>query len=132
MTASGSPQRAAEPRTVPEGRQRAKERTQAVRRAAEALPDGGYTGRTAQGPVLIERFSFHEEDGREWVEVHLGGDVEGGDPHYRIENPPTLVSDPAGDIELATGRYRHDPLAAVAELVAQYGGAQAQRKGLRG
>jgi hypothetical protein len=96
------------------------------------LPDGGYTGRTAQGPVLIERFSFHEEDGREWVEVHLGGDVEGGDPHYRIENPPTLVSDPAGDIELATGRYRHDPLAAVAELVAQYGGAQAQRKGLRG
>jgi len=96
------------------------------------LPEEGYLAQTRHGAVHIERFDFHKEGEHEWVEVHMGGQVEGGDPHFRIENPPTLVSDPAGDIELATGRYRHDPLAALAELVAQYGGAQAQRKGLRG
>jgi hypothetical protein len=51
--------------------------------------------------------------------------------NYRIVNPPTLVEDPAGDVIGGDGRrYRHDPLAAVAEVIGSLGGARG-RKGMR-
>jgi hypothetical protein len=121
-------ERPAEPRGVREGRQRAKERVRAVQRAAEAIGEDGYVRMTRRGPVHLQSLTFHKEGEVEWVEAHLGGQTEGGDPHYRIFNPPTLVEDPDGDVQLTTGTYREDPLAAVAEVIAQYGGAQDMRR----
>jgi hypothetical protein len=60
------------------------------------------------------------------VEVWLGGSAKGA-PAWRIVNPPTLVSDPAGDVLITdrspngrniVHRYREDPLVALAEFIA--------------
>lgn len=69
--------------------------------AVESLPDGGVSIRTAPDAT--------EDD-------------------FRIFNPPTLVHDPQGDIELHGRRYREDPLAAVAQVIL---GARESRKGRR-
>lgn len=65
------------------------------------------------------------------VEVWLEGDTTGGEPHFRIVNPPLLVEDAAGDVLLAHGRFRHDPVAALAYVIGSLGGA-VKRKGRRG
>lgn len=83
---------------------------------------------TSRGAVHIARIDTHEEAGRSWIDVHLDGDTEGGDPHFRIVNPPTLVRDPYGEIEVRGERYRDDPLAAVAEVIASLGGARSERR----
>ena len=69
--------------------------------AVESLPDGGVSIRTAPDAT--------EDD-------------------FRVFNPPTLVQDPQGDIELHGRRYREDPLAAVAQVIL---GARESRKGRR-
>jgi len=60
------------------------------------------------------------------VEVWLGGPVS-GPPAWRIINPPTLVSDPTGDVVLTdespngrtiVQRFREAPLEAIAEFIA--------------
>lgn len=56
-----------------------------------------------------------------WVKVEIEGN---GETHFRIFNPPTLVEDPAGDIEANGTRYRLDPIVAVVESVALHGGKQ--------
>lgn len=131
MTAPEPAERSVEPRTVPEGRRRAKERVRAVQRAAGAIPAEGYQRQTRNGLVHIERVEFGKDGEVEWVDVHLAGVVSGGDPHFRLINPPALVPDPAGPIEVNGTRFRRDPMAALAEIVGQYGGAQAERKGHR-
>ena len=131
MTASERPQRTTEPRTIPEGRKRARARVQAVQQAAVTLPEEGYLARTAQGVVHIQKVEAGKDGEIEWVDVTLAGETVADDPHFRIYNPPCLVRDPLGDIEIHGEHYRRDPLAALAEVVAQYGGAQAQRKGNR-
>jgi len=76
----------------------------------------------AGGEVRLASVDVQEVDGVTSVEVHLDGRTAGGDPHFRIVNPPTLVEDPAGDIELAGLYYREDPLVALAEVIARHGG----------
>ena len=50
----------------------------------------------------------------EWVDVS----PEPGAPYAaRVCNPPSLVRDPAGDVEVAGDRYRVDPLGALAETL---------------
>jgi hypothetical protein len=131
MTDAEAPQRSVEPRTIPEGRRRARDRVRAVQQAAATLPEEGYLARTTQGTVHMQSLEFGKDGEVEWVDVTLAGETEAGDPHYRIYNPPALVCDPLGDIEVRGVMHRRDPLAALAEVVAQYGGAQAQRKGNR-
>lgn len=91
-------------------------------KAGEVLPV-----RTRRGEVHIAQIDPHEEGGRSWVDVRLDGDTEGGDPHFKIVNPPTLVRDPLGDIEVNGERYRHDPIEAIAEVIASLGGARTER-----
>lgn len=64
------------------------------------------------------------------VEVFLEDGSEGGDPHFRIVNPPLLVEDPNGDVLNAAGRFRLDPVAALAYVIGSLGGA-VKRKGRR-
>lgn len=81
---------------------------------------------TAAGQtVLIERIELSPEDAEmAYVDVYLAGQPEGGDVHFRVINPPTLVEDRTGSIELAgVGRFREDPLLALAEAIAANGGA---------
>ena len=92
---------------------------------AEAIAAPGYE----PGPVVtqagtVDLLSIVVEDGCVSVTV---GDPAGGDPHFRIYNPPTLVPDPAGDVDRDGVRYRVDPVAAVAHAVALNGGARQDR-----
>lgn len=87
-----------------------------------------YARRTRHGEVILERLTFHEEDGQAWVEVWAGGDIQGDDPHFRVFNPPSLVEDPYGPVEIHGRRFREDPVAALAEAVARFGGAQRPRR----
>lgn len=72
------------------------------------------------------------DDGTVLVEVYVG-DPDNGEPHYRLINPPTLVRDSTGDIQLGGIAYREDPIAAVGQLIARAGGTSRdkQRGGLR-
>lgn len=109
-------------------------RARAVRDAAASEMPGGepYHAVTSTGPVVIHSIRFVPQDGDApgYIEVFVGR-PEGGDPRFRIFNPPTLVPDPAGDVtreepgpgsRTRTVRYRVDPLAAVAEAIAVNGG----------
>lgn len=89
---------------------------------------------TGPGPVVtangvVDLLSLDVADGVVSVTV---GDPSGGDPYFRIINPPTLVPDPDGPIERVDGtRWRSDPLCAVAHAIAINGGAR-RSKGRRG
>lgn len=104
-------------------------RVAAVQAAADTvLADGQvYAVRTPTGEVRICRITSHQEGEAHWVEVHLHGETAGGDPHFRIFNPPTLAADPMGPIEINGQRFREDPMAAVAQVVASLGGASTNR-----
>jgi hypothetical protein len=122
----GKAQMDAEEGTADEKRDRASTRVRNKRLAklrAEAAVEQFAEARAAVGddlPVPVAPgVHFTEvkaiEDG---VELFVdGGD---GDPHFRIFNPPTLVADPTGDIELNGQRFREDPLAALGQVVANY------------
>ncbi|HEY3689651.1 MAG TPA: hypothetical protein VGL46_05035 [Pseudonocardiaceae bacterium] len=83
--------------------------------------------------VVISRIDYGEADDVSYVDIYADGATVGGDPHFRIINPPMLVEDPAGDIvvtskrrdgRMVTRTFREDPLAAIAEAIAGQGGAQ--------
>lgn len=84
--------------------------------------------------VAIAQVTYGEADDVSWVDVYTAGQTQGGDPHFRIINPPTLVEDPAGDIVVTstprpgrkpvTRRFREDPLGAIAQAIAAQGGAR--------
>ena len=84
--------------------------------------------RTRRGTVHIERVTEKKKNGVTWVEVRLAGETEGGDPNFRIVNPPALVSDPRGHVEINGKTFRHDPEAALAEVIAWLGGATKERR----
>ena len=87
------------------------------------------TKATRFGEVQFEALLIKTDpQGNEYLDVRLRGDTQGGDPHFRIWNPPLLVEDPLGDIELGGRKFREDPLGAVAEAIARHGG---RRKGPR-
>lgn len=115
----------------PEDRQRQNGRVRAVQQAAGRVLRKGqpYVVAVPEGTVTIEQVAVHEEDGVEWLEVRVAGDVP--DPQFRIYNPPTLAVDPAGEHEVGGRRFTEDPLLALAQVLGMYGGAEPQRK-LRG
>lgn len=100
-------------------------RVEAVQRAADVvLADGAiYAVPTPQGEVHICEVTRQQDGPAAWVEVKLHGETQGGDPVFRIFNPPMLAEDPAGPIEINGRRYREDPIAAVAQVVGSLGGA---------
>jgi hypothetical protein len=100
----------------------------ALKRGRQPQP---YARRTAHGEVVLERLTIHEAEGQVYVEVYAAGDIQGDDPHFRIFNPPTLVEDAGGQVEAHGKRYREDPMAALAEAVARFGGAQRPRRAFR-
>lgn len=52
-------------------------------------------------------------------------------PDYAIENPPTMVEDPSGEMTARGRAYRLDPLQAVAEVIAAQGGAMGLKRARR-
>jgi hypothetical protein len=97
-----------------------------VRAVEEAYDGSPQTVATQAGAVEIVDLTT---DG-EAVTVTVTG-AEGGDPLFRIFNPPNLVPDPTGDREINGIRFRYDPLAAVAHVIAEHGGAQDKAKDAR-
>lgn len=92
-----------------------------------------YVRRTARGVVQLDRVERTpgQEGQPDAIEVWVGGETESGDPHFRIFNAPEHVLDPEGDVEINGLRFRHDPMAALAEAVAQHGGAQGSKRSRR-
>jgi len=92
--------------------------------------EGAASFSTRHGAVTIGDIRHQRADGDkelDSVEVWLGGPANGAAPAWRIINPPTLVSDPVGEIvitdEAPNGRtivhrYREAPLEALAEFIA--------------
>lgn len=95
------------------------ERARRVARQRARAVSQDWTERHADaGNVAVAGVRFgHVEEIEGGVEIWHGAKV--GAPDYRIFNPPTLVTDPTGDVwsETHEKRYREDPLAAVAELI---------------
>lgn len=90
---------------------------------------GVYATRTRAGEVHLEDVAQREDSaGQVYVDVTLAGTTEGGDPHFVIYNPPLLATDPTGPIEINGRRFREDPLAALAEVVALNGGARTEKR----
>jgi hypothetical protein len=111
------------------GRERAAGR--AARTVAAWRGNGreGYARRTRHGEVHLAAVQEVTTDsGVPAVEVWVAGETEGGDPHFIIVNPPGLAEDPLGPVEVGGRRFREDPLAALAEVVALHGGARTQKR----
>lgn len=106
------------------------DRAERVSREWDARSGEPYVTDTRWGTVRIDRLEVHADEGRSWVDVWADG-AEGGDPHFRIVNPPLLVEDPGGPVVIGGRTFREDPLAAVAEAIASNGGAQRQRRRAR-
>ncbi len=121
----------------PELRQQSKARGDAVAAAVREHrkahgKDAPYARITRAGEVQIEDVkTFVDPDGMTIVEVFVAGPTAGGDPHFRIINPPALVEDPAGPEVRGQRRFRTDPLAALAEVIGQHGGTLV-KEGRRG
>jgi hypothetical protein len=114
------------------GRAVAAMRTAAVLDAWGKTPSGGLEPYAVGGVTIQELRPLLDDAGHVvGVEVFLAGgfgadgkalplpdDVEA---HYRIVNPPTLVKDDAGAVDVGRRRYREDPLGAIAQAI---GGAR--------
>jgi hypothetical protein len=84
---------------------------------------------TRSGSVQIFNIVTGEDaEGVTWVDIYLAGEVEGGDSHFRIFNPPTLVADNNGDVLVGKRRFRVDPVVAIAEVIAANGGRRRSRR----
>jgi hypothetical protein len=62
---------------------------------------------TPAGPVMVERMALRSLGDAAWVEVTVA-DPEGGDPLFRVFNPPTgadPVAEVAHAVALNGGRY---------------------------
>lgn len=114
-----------------EARQRAAgraERTATAWDEKDPGQGGRYVTRTPSGEVVLESLELVDSDGLRYLEVWAGGQTEGGDPHFRVVNPPLLVPDPDGDVVVRGEHFREDPLAALAEVIGANGGALARRR----
>jgi hypothetical protein len=74
---------------------------------------------TRHGQVVLTDVTYTDHDGVPCVENTVGGG-NGQPPHFRVFNPPILATDPAGAVTVGTRRYREDPVAALAELIARH------------
>lgn len=112
------------------------QRVRAVKRAHKAAglgPEDVLAVRTVSGAeVHIAAIETHEDGARSYVDVTLAGVPEGGDPNFRIVNPPNLVPDPTGDVITERGRFRVDPIGAIAQVIAQNGGSARMKQRARG
>jgi hypothetical protein len=99
-----------------------------ARLRAKAVKDA-FAERKKKNPIRIGHIDIgHIEDTDGAVEIWFGKHE--GPPDWRINNPPTLVKDPTGEVDLGErGRYREDPLAAVAEAIETH--RRRSTKGLR-
>lgn len=80
--------------------------------------DDQFATATRWGEVQIQSVEqVTDENGVDVVEVFLKGQTMSGDPHYRIINPPMMVRDPDGSMH-------EDPILALAETLARFGGAR--------
>lgn len=105
----------------------AERRVEAVRRAFQAAGTEAGDTLAVVAPdgreVHIAGMATSIDGARSSVEVGLAGATEGGDPNFVIVNPPTLVPDPFGDKVVNGVTYREDPLRALAQVIADNGGA---------
>lgn len=114
----------------------AAERARIVQEAWANYPgknlDGQVSFSFGKSTVLVGAMEFVEEsDGVPCVHVWTG--VKEGKAQYRIVNPPLLVEDPNGNVEIqmmgpggrtSTRRFMEDPVRAVAEGIAVSRGAR--------
>lgn len=83
---------------------------------------------TKLGDVQFYSIVEQNQGSTYYLDIQLGSETQGGDPHFRVINPPVLVEDPEGTdhTEEIPGRgpvtYRRDPLGAVAHVIAEAGG----------
>jgi hypothetical protein len=105
-------------------------RRRVVRLRAQAAVTqwANHPGRAADGSLSVGEVRITDvrtvvlEDGQTTaLEVYAAG---APDPHIRIVNPPTMVADSTGDIELGGQRFREDPMAAVAAVVVRVTGTR--------
>lgn len=110
----------------------ARNRARAVKKShgEQAPDDGPLVLATPNGDVSIEALTIVEDGTRSRVEVRVS-DASGGDPNFVIVNPPTLVPDQFGEHVVHGRRFREDPIAAVAYVVAQHGGSIKKQKDAR-
>ncbi|GAA4082733.1 hypothetical protein [Actinomadura miaoliensis] len=103
----------------------AAEKARLVIQAWENHPGRGVDGQLAvavpDGEVTIGHLEVSDQDDAVCVEVWTGPAL--GPPQWRIVNPPLLMPDGQGDIEVTepdgrTTRYRHDPITAIATAIA--------------
>jgi hypothetical protein len=111
--------------------QQAQARVQCVQEAADlALADGQiYAATVPEGEVKIQQVTSHSDGlGAWWVDVWLAGAILDGEPGFRIYNPPLLVPDPNGDVDVSGTMYRMDPMLALAQAIGANGGATKPRR----
>jgi hypothetical protein len=101
------------------------ERARTAFRAWRERPNGDqpYLRATPAGEVRIRALRLVEIGGHEVLEVTVG-EPSNGDPSFRVVNPPTLVKEPDGS-------YREDPLAALAQVIGEHGGAARRKRSQR-
>lgn len=76
------------------------------------------TGRASNGAeISLAAVQSRLEGELVCLDIWLGEHVPGQPPHVILANPPTLVEDPAGDVEMGGKTWREDPLAAVVEAL---------------
>lgn len=91
--------------------------------------DGSYRTTIGGIDVIVRDIKLGEDDeGRTWIDVWTGNSKK---PAFRIMNPPTLVRDARGNVQVKevdengterTVKYRTDPVDAVAEVIAEVRG----------
>lgn len=108
----------------------AAERARIVEESWKNYPGKNLDGQASfsfnKGDVIIGAMEYVEEpDGTACIHIWTG--EKRGRAQYRIINPPILVEDPSGDVEIqiinpkgrtASRRFREDPVRAVAEGIA--------------
>lgn len=120
------------------GRAVAAMRSAAVLHAWAGTPSAGAEPYAVGGVTIQELRPFADDAGNVvGVEVFLAGgfDADGkarplpddAEAHYRIVNPPTLVKDGSGPVEVGSRRFREDPLEAIAQAISSVHAGKAQR-----
>lgn len=98
--------------------------------AFTSLGSGPHRLDTPAGVVILDELvaTWDSDVGAIVVDIYSGAFT---DPHIRIVNPPRYVPDPTGDVVMAERRWRDDPVAATAHVVAQHAGPRTPPRGAR-
>jgi hypothetical protein len=112
------------PQLSEQERQQLREKAEQVMAAlrAEAKQGGKYRRRTRFGEVAIDRIEHvTDAEGVDLVEIYAEGATES---HFRIYNPPLMTEEPTSDVRARGRRLKHDPIGAIAEVIARHGAAK--------